>query len=119
MHALFHAQSSVRRWGGKPEDYLAIHEWLDATKELMPDCRHRALRHHSHGVYEAERRFGRAIVNADGKIVPVREIAERHIKEDCAGHIPTVGDWLSRMPIEPWMNRGYREPEGGEAVRHG
>ncbi|WP_447859612.1 DUF6915 family protein [Nitrospira calida] len=119
MHALFHALSCVRRWGGRAEDYLPVHEWLDATKELMADCRHRALRHHSHGVFEAERLFGRSIVNADGKIVPVREIAERHIKEDCGGHIPTVADWLSRMRIESWMNRGYREPDGEETANHG
>ena len=51
-HPLHHAESSVRRWGGEPRDYLAIHEWLDATKELFCDFRHRALRHHSHGVFE-------------------------------------------------------------------
>jgi hypothetical protein len=28
-HPIFHAQSSVRRFGGKVEDYGAIHDWLD------------------------------------------------------------------------------------------
>jgi hypothetical protein len=28
-HSIFHAQSSVRRFGGKVEDYLALHDWLD------------------------------------------------------------------------------------------
>jgi uncharacterized protein DUF6915 len=27
-HTTFHAQSSVRRFGGKTEDYQAIHDWL-------------------------------------------------------------------------------------------
>src|SRR5215216_5613230 len=82
-HSLFHAQSSVRRFGGKIEDYQSIHDWLDATKETFCDFRHRALRHHSHGVFEAERVFGVAILNSKGTLVPTRYIAEQHIKEDC------------------------------------
>ncbi|RMH32082.1 MAG: hypothetical protein D6690_14620 [Nitrospirae bacterium] len=109
MHALYHAKRSAAKWGGVAEDYLPIHEWLDATKELFPDCRHRALRHHSHGIFEAERLFGRSITTSTGKLVPVREIAELHIKEDCGGFIPSVSDWLSQMRIQVWMNRGYRE----------
>jgi hypothetical protein len=105
-HALFHAQSSVRRFGGEVEDYLPLHNWLDATKETFCDFRHRALRHHSQGVFEAERVFGVAIMNADGKRVPTRYIAEQHIKEDCGGIVPTVSDWLSRIRPEPWMSRG-------------
>jgi hypothetical protein len=27
-HAIFHAQSSVRRFGGRIEDYQPIHDWL-------------------------------------------------------------------------------------------
>ncbi len=42
-HPLFHAQSSVRRFGGKVEDYLGVHHWLDAGKEAFCDFRHRAL----------------------------------------------------------------------------
>lgn len=109
-HALFHAQSSVRRFGVKVEDYQAIHDWFDATKELFCDFRHRALRHHSQGVFEAERLFGTAICNSDGKLVPVRYIAEQHIKEDGGGIVPSVSDWLSRLWPETWMSRGYPLP---------
>lgn len=56
-----HACSSARRWGGKPVDYHAIHDWFDASKEFMPDFRHRALRHHAQGICECERVFGHAI----------------------------------------------------------
>jgi hypothetical protein len=28
-HPIFHAQSSVRRFGGTIEDYQPIHDWLD------------------------------------------------------------------------------------------
>ena len=88
-HPLFHAQSSVRRFGGKVEDYQPIHDWLDGTKEMFADFRHRALRHHSHGVFEAERLFGASIRNSSGALVPTRYIAERHIKEDCGGIVPS------------------------------
>jgi hypothetical protein len=117
-HPIFHAQSSVRRFGGKVEDYSAIHNWLDCTKEMFADFRHRAIRHHSQGVFECERVFGETIINSDGRIVPVRYIAERHIQEDCGGIVPSVSDWLSRIRPEAWMSRGYRLPgpgrEGGD-----
>ena len=94
--------------GGKPEDYTAIHDWFDATKEQFADARHRALRHHSQGIFEAERVFGHTITNSDGKQVPVRYIGEQHVKEDCGGRIPTVADWFRNITMEPWMNRGYK-----------
>lgn len=106
-HPVFHAESSVRRFGGKVEDYTAIHQWLDATKQEYCDFRHRALRHHSLGVFECEREFGETITNSDGRVVPVRYIAERHIKEDCGGIVPSVADWLARIHPESWMSRGY------------
>ena len=112
-----HAQSSARKFGGQPEDYQPIHDWFDATKECFADFRHRALRHHSQGIFEAERQFGHAITNSDGRRVPVRLIAEQHVREDC-GRIPSVQDWLSRLMPEAWMLRGYPldKPEPEEAA---
>jgi len=107
MHPHHHAMTTVKKWGGKPEDYAAIHDWFDATKEQFADARHRALRHHAQGIFEAERLFGRVIVNSDGREVPVRYIGEQHVKEDCGGRIPTIADWLSEMRMQPWMNRGH------------
>jgi hypothetical protein len=106
-HPVFHAQSSVRRWGGRVENYLPVHTWMDATKELLCDFRHRALRHHSQGIFDAERTFGLTIVTSDGRVVPTRYICEQHVKEDCGGFVPSVGDWLARIPAESWMSRGY------------
>lgn len=40
-HPLKHTQSSVKRFGGKPEDYLAIHNWFDESKAFLADFRHR------------------------------------------------------------------------------
>jgi len=106
-HPCFHARTSVKRWGGEEKDYLAIHDWLDSSKSAFCDFRHRALRHHSFGVFEAEQRFGHSIINSAGREVPVRYIAELHIKEDCGGMVPSLADWLSRIPSESWMSRGY------------
>ncbi len=70
-HPLKHAQSSARKFGGSAEDYLPIHNWLDESKAFLGDFRHRALRHHAEGIFLAEKLFGVAIVNSDGKQVPV------------------------------------------------
>lgn len=109
-HPVYHANTSVKKWGGKPEDYMPVHDWLDATKETFADFRHRALRHHSQGIFECERVLGHSITNSDGRVVPVRYIAELHIKEDCGGFIPTVADWFRNIKPEVWMSKGYSEP---------
>ena len=101
-HPLFHAKSSARKYGGKPDDYLAIHNWFDESKSYMGDVRHRALRHHAEGIFMCEKLFGVSITNSDGREVPVRFIGEQHVIEDL-GRIPSVSDWLSEMPMKAWM----------------
>lgn len=105
-HPWHHAVSSARKYGGKPEDYLEIHSWFDASKGQFADFRHRALRHHAFGIFEAERVFGTTIVNSAGKTVPVRFVGEQHVREDCGGVIPSAQDWLRKIPVKPWMNVG-------------
>lgn len=56
-----HAVSSSRQFGGVPEDYQAIHDWFDETKAYLADFRHRALRHHSEGIFLMESIFGPTI----------------------------------------------------------
>ena len=101
-HPWKHAQSSARRFGGKPEDYLPIHTWFDESKAFLADFRHRALRHHTEGIFLCERIFGVTIPNSDGKEIPVRYIGEQHVKEDL-GRIPTAQDWLTQIKPERWM----------------
>jgi len=100
-HPYDHARSSAKKFGGVPEDYLHIHHWFDETKQYFADFRHRALRHHSAGIFWVEERYGSTILNSEGKRVPVRVIGEQHVKEDC-GFIPTPEDWLKGIPHEPW-----------------
>ena len=106
-HPLHHAQSSARKFGGLPEDYQKIHNWFDATKEHMAFFTHRAIRHNSMGIFEAERLFGLSITNSAGREVPVRFIGEQHVKEDCRGRIPSLADWLGRIQPAPWMANGH------------
>ena len=101
-HPIKHAERSAKKFGGKPEDYFPIHTWFDESKAHIPDFRHRCLRHHSEGAFLAERIFGVSIRNSDGMEVPVRYIAEQHIKDDL-GWIPTAQDWLSNIKPQPWM----------------
>ncbi len=109
-HPVHHAESSARKFGGKPEDYQEIHDWFDASKAHEPLPFHRALRHHSFGIFEAQSVFGNQIVNAEGRRIPVRFIGEQHVREDCRG-IPSVSDWLRGIPLKPWMVNGVILPD--------
>jgi hypothetical protein len=115
-HAFYHSQSSAKKFGGKPEDYQDIHNWFDCTKETFADFRHRALRHHSQGIFECERVFGQTITNSDNRQVPVRLIGEQHVREDCGNTIPTVRDWLSQLVPKRWMNAGYDQYQRNAAA---
>ena len=101
-HPLKNAQSSARKFGGRAEDYLPIHNWFDESKAFLGDFRHRALRHHAEGIFLAQKLFGVAIVNSDGKQVPVRYVGEQHVREDL-GRIPTAQDWLLQIEPQRWM----------------
>src|ERR1700733_14350857 len=103
-HPYHHAVRSARLFGGTPGDYVAIHDWFDERKAHIADLRHRALRHHSEGIFLCERIFGATVVNSDGKYVPVRTIGEQHVTDDL-GWIPSVKDWLQHIDVQPWMGR--------------
>ena len=105
-HPLQHAESSAKKFGGKPGDYLTIHNWFDESKSSLGDFRHRALRHHTEGIFLAEKIFGVAIKNSAGKQVPVRYVGEQHVKEDL-GRIPTAADWLTQITPQRWMYGHY------------
>jgi hypothetical protein len=108
MKPYYHAVSSARKFGGEPHDYVEIHSWFDESKAHMAELRHRALRHHSQGIFECERQFGITIVNADGRTVPVRAVGEQHVMEDL-GRIPSLQDWLGEIRPTEWMLRGYAQ----------
>ena len=100
---LEHAKSSARKFGGVPDDYLAIHDELDQTKSAHPDNRHRAILHSAYGIFLLEKIFGKTITNSVGREVHVRDIGEQHVIEDL-NFIPTLSDYLDCMEMRPWMS---------------
>ena len=102
MKAFNHSRSSVKTFGGCINDYYKIHNWFDESKEHFGDIRHRALRHHTLGVVECEKKFGIYITNSQGKQIPVKSIAEQHIVED-SGFIPSLQDWFNKITPRSWM----------------
>jgi hypothetical protein len=104
---IVHARLSAKKYGGIPDDYLPIHDFMDSTKAALPDVRHRAIMHSSFGCFVVEKVFGTLLTNSDKKVVCVRDIAENHVIEDL-GFIPTIERWFHKMPIEPWMSGGVQ-----------
>lgn len=115
-----HAESSARKWGGKPEDYLAIHNFMDSSKAAFPDNRHRVLTHNSWFIGPdgpLERAFGPTILNSDGRQVSVRDIGEQHVLEDYGNKfIPSPQDFIEAMEFRPWMNNGLNDAPPSNAT---
>lgn len=110
MNSYLHAKSAAKKWGGIPEDYIAVEEFIDGTKKAFGDVRHRAILHNTYGIWLAQELFGRVIkINGPTgeKDVTVREIAELHILEDL-GFIPTIESWVKHMEIKTWMGGKIR-----------
>ena len=106
-HPYHHALSSVRKWGGVSDDFIALHQWFDESKQIAADFRHRALRHHAEGIFMLEKLFGVTVTISSGRVVPVRLIGEQHVREDL-GFIPSFADWMRAIRPEPWMGRAQR-----------
>ena len=80
---LIHATSSAKRWGGTPEDYVALHSKMDCSKKYFPDNRHRILTHNMFFIFEVMiELYGEYITNSAGRLVSVKDICELHILED-------------------------------------
>jgi hypothetical protein len=113
MNSIMHAKSAASKWGGTWQDYIEIEEFIDSSKKILGDVRHRSVYHHTEGVWLCQQIFGRTIwvekKTVEGLIeVPVRLIAERHIIEDL-GWLPSPADYIKNMPIEGWMSGSRRK----------
>ena len=99
MNAYKHAEISVKRRGGVVEDYLAIHDFMDSTKELCSDNRHRILHTHWGIRRVVVPIFGQTITNSSGKIINVKDLCEQdHILPDYLNRfIPTLADFVSAI----------------------
>lgn len=96
MNAVKHAELSVKRWGGIVDDYYPIHSFMDTTKELCSDNRHRIL----HTMWGIKRVvipiFGHSIKNSAGKIINIKDLCELdHILPDYRNKfIPSLMDFV-------------------------
>ena len=139
-NAFHHAVSSARRFGGTPEDYLAIHELMDSSKNAWADQRHRVVLHTSFGISLVSRMIGleeqvrvyearvqwmprwlkrllrlpqispTTIRLSNGRRVPIRFVTEQHCLEDF-GFVPSLEQYMKGLPKEPWMSRGTTKLE--------
>jgi len=114
---LIHAKSSVKRWGGKVDDYLPIHELIDSPKSTMNNNSSRLLTHNTWFAYTIiPKVFGYNITNSDGKSVDTVDIAMLHIAEDFRmKFVPTPQDYLQHLEVQPWMNNGIKVLENEES----
>lgn len=104
MNAVVHSQISTKRRGGKIEDYLHIHDFIDCTKELCSDNRHRIL----HTMWGVKRViipiFGHSLTNSDGKMINIKDMCEQdHILPDYQNRfIPNLNDFVKAINNNPF-----------------
>lgn len=103
MKPFLHGRIHAKKYGGRPEDYADIDDFIDSSKTAVADVRHRAILHSAFGCFLVEKMFGRTRFNSDGKEYSPRDIAEDHILQDL-GFVPTMEQYLNNMTIQPWMS---------------
>jgi hypothetical protein len=102
MNAVKHSELSVKRRGGVIEDYYEIHSFIDSTKDLCSDNRHRIL-HTMWGINNViVPVFGHTITNSSGKKINVKDLCEQdHILPDYGNKfIPTLADFIDAFDFE-------------------
>lgn len=103
MKPYLHARVHAKKYGGKPEDYIDIDNFIDSSKAAFADVRHRAILHSAFGCFIVEQVFGITRVNSDGKTYSPRDVAENHIIMDL-GWLPNMNHYLENMQIQEWMS---------------
>ncbi len=94
MNVWQHCLLSQRKFGGQPEDFVAVHRFIDHSKLYLYHFKHRLLLHNLYGVELCMERFGDFITTCDGHTVLVRDVAAAHCSEDLSGRVPTLYEWL-------------------------
>lgn len=126
MKPYYHAKISAQRFGGIPEDYMKIHNFMDSSKAHLADSRHRIFLHNSYGIWLAEQVCGNIvdgkrtsyITISDGRKIQIRDIAEQHVLDDL-GYIPTMEECVRNVPIDGvvgGLNQERKFSIGGKTV---
>ena len=118
-NAQIHSQSSVKRWGGKIEDYIAIHEIIDSPKACMNNNSSRLITHNVWFCYNIiPKIFGYNLINSDGKRVDTIDIAMLHVAEDFRmKFVPTLEDYLKHLTLPAWLHNGVKDVENPIATQ--
>ena len=107
-----HALASVRRWKGKVEDYISIHAFMDSSKSIVADNKHRMFTHNSWFISVViPAVFGETFENSDGKVISSRDVAEWHCLEDYHGFIPSANDFLDLVEYQDWFHGQGNPPK--------
>jgi hypothetical protein len=132
MNPYIHSKNSANKYGGIPEDYLEVHQFMDSAKEHIGSIIHRLILHNTFGIALAEKvcgdivqtgtgKFVRVnyITNSDGKKVYIRDIAQDHVREDLHGKIPSLNEQFQNITVDlvkdklgifgPIINRARKE----------
>lgn len=96
MKPLQHAQISAKTYGGKWQDYIEFHNFLDSSKAVCAHFKHRFLLHHIEGIELGVRIFGETLTNSENKTIETRRLLTEHLIED-VGRIVSVEDWARDM----------------------
>jgi hypothetical protein len=118
-NAQIHSQSSVKRWGGKVEDYLAIHELIDSPKACMNNNSSRLVTHNVWFCYNIiPKIFGYNLINSNGKRVDTIDIAMLHVAEDFRmKFVPTLEDYLKHLTLPSWIHNGVKDVDNPIATQ--
>lgn len=110
MNAHIHSQISVKNRGGHADDYYGLHKFIDCTKEVCSDNRHRILHTHWGISNVINPVIGERIINSEGKQVNVKDLCEYdHILPDYGNKfIPTLSDFaicIEESHLDNWKER--------------
>ncbi|MBA3633315.1 MAG: hypothetical protein H0W58_11000 [Acidobacteria bacterium] len=121
MKPLQHAQISQKNYGGKWQDYIEVHNFLDSSKATCAHFKHRFLLHHAEGIELGVRILGETLTNSENKIIETRRLLTDHLIED-VGRIVSVEDWArDLLPDENnsfynLLAKKHRQIEGDEVT---
>ena len=103
-HPYHHALSSMKKWGGAVEDYLAIHclvRRIEKNYRRFPSPGAQASCRGDLHERDHLRLHDSAV---DGSDHSDKMVGEQHVREDL-GFIPSFADWVKAIRPEPWMGR--------------
>lgn len=100
MKPLQHAQISAKTYGGRWQDYIEVHNFLDSSKAACAHFKHRFLLHHIEGIELGVQIFGETLTNSENKIIETRQLLTEHLIED-VGRVVTVKDWARDLLPDP------------------